>query len=194
MDCTKTGERIRLLRLEKNLTQKQLADLLYLSDKTISKWERGLGCPDVSLLADLSALLGVTIEEMLEGRSSPHEITGGNMKQTKYYFCPACGNLTLCTGEAAVSCCGRKLEAHQPQKADEAHRLTAQQVEDEWYITTDHPMTKDHYLSCLIFATGNKLELIKQYPEWDLSARIARRGHGMLLWYCVQHGLFYQLL
>ena len=50
MNAEKTGALIRALRTEQGLTQKQLADRLHLSDRTVSKWERGAGCPDVSLL------------------------------------------------------------------------------------------------------------------------------------------------
>ena len=50
MNPEKIGSLIFQLRKEKNLTQKQLGEKLGLSDKTISKWERGLGCPDISLL------------------------------------------------------------------------------------------------------------------------------------------------
>ena len=50
MDCEKIGAMIYKLRKEKAMTQKQLADLMNISDKTISKWERGLGCPDISLV------------------------------------------------------------------------------------------------------------------------------------------------
>lgn len=56
------------LRKEKGMTQKQLAERLYVSDKAVSKWERGLSMPDVSLLIPLSAQLGVTVTELLEGR------------------------------------------------------------------------------------------------------------------------------
>ena len=48
MDCKKIGSLIYELRKDKNMTQKQIADLMNISDKTISKWERGLGCPDIS--------------------------------------------------------------------------------------------------------------------------------------------------
>ena len=50
MDLSKVGKLISTLRKEKDMTQKQVADLMNISDKAISKWERGLGCPDVSLL------------------------------------------------------------------------------------------------------------------------------------------------
>ena len=102
MDCEKIGALIRTLRREQGMTQRELGEALHISDRTVSKWERGLGCPDVSLLPALSARLGVALEGMLSG--------------------------------------------------------------------------------------------IRTYPEWELQVRIPRRGHGKLLHYCTEHGLFYQLL
>ena len=54
MNSSKVGKLILNLRKEKNMTQKEVADKLNISDKTISKWERGLGYPDISLLSKLS--------------------------------------------------------------------------------------------------------------------------------------------
>ena len=55
------------LRKEKGLTQKELAQQLYVSDKAVSKWERGLSLPDISLLTPLAEILGVTVTELLRG-------------------------------------------------------------------------------------------------------------------------------
>lgn len=82
----------------------------------------------------------------------------------------------------------------QKQLADTNEKLMVEQIEDDWYITSNHPMTKDHYISFVAFATGDKIQIIKQYPEWNLQTRILKRRHGMLLWYCIKDGLFYQLL
>lgn len=60
MDQIKTGKFISALRKEKNLTQLQLADILGISDKTISKWERGAGLPDVSLMIPLCEALEIS--------------------------------------------------------------------------------------------------------------------------------------
>ncbi|MBE6138128.1 MAG: helix-turn-helix transcriptional regulator [Firmicutes bacterium] len=62
------GSFIAKLRREKNLTQKDLASKLGVTDKAVSKWERGLGCPDVSLLETLSKVLNVSILELLKGK------------------------------------------------------------------------------------------------------------------------------
>lgn len=194
MDCKNVGNLIRQLRQEKELTQKQLAGQLNLSDKTISKWERGAGLPDVSLLPELSKILKVPMEAFLSGKLSVNDFVGGNMKNTKYYVCPTCGNITFCTGNAQVSCCGRKLEALVPQRASDAQKLTAEQVENDWYVESGHPMRKDNYISFVAFATGDQIQVVKQYAEWNLQARFQRRGHGTLLWYSNQEGLLYQLL
>lgn len=194
MDCSKVGNLICSLRKEKALTQKQLADAMNISDKTVSKWERGLGCPDVSLLPELSSLLGVNIEEILSGDLNPNDSLGGNMKKLKFYVCSECGNIITGTGEVSVSCCGRKLTELIAVKSEGEHILNVETVEDEWFISTEHPMTKDHYISFVAFVTGDKLLLAKQYPEWDMQFRFQKFGHGRLYFYCTGHGLFYQLM
>lgn len=194
MDSNKVGNLIYKLRREKGMTQKQLADKMTMSDKTISKWERGLGYPDISVLSKLSCLLDVNIEEILKGDLKPNDFVGGNMKNSKYYVCPSCGNVTMCTGNAMVSCCGRKLEELKPKKAKPEEKLTVEEIEDDWYITSEHPMRKEHHISFVAFATGDKVQMIKQYPEWNLQVRILKHGHGMLIWHCIKDGLFYQLV
>lgn len=67
MDCGRMGRLICTLRKEQGLTQKALAGQLKVTDKAVSKWERGLCCPDIALLERLAAVLGVTVEELLAG-------------------------------------------------------------------------------------------------------------------------------
>ena len=140
MDNKKTGELIFKLRSEKGLTQKQLADMLNVSDKAVSKWERGQGLPDVSLLPELGAIFGVNIEGLLGGGLNVNSFATGNMKKVKFYVCPICGNITICTGSAEITCCSRKIGEVIPRKADESHTLEINAVEDEWFISSPHAM------------------------------------------------------
>ena len=140
---------IRKLRTDLNMTQKQPADKLGVSDKAVSKWERGLGCPDMTLVTELSEILSVSLESLLSGSTETSDFKEVNMKKNKYYICPQCGNITVCTGDAEVSCCGRKLTAATPVKAAEEQKLSAEIVEDEWFISGSCPMTKDDYISFL---------------------------------------------
>ena len=194
MDIAKTGLLIRDLRTKMGMTQKSLADLMNISDKTVSKWERGMGLPDVSLLVELSQIFGVNVDILLTGSMNVSDEKGVNMKNAKYYVCPECRNLVFATGDAEISCCGRKLTALEMKKAEPDEKLSIEIIENDWYITTSHPMTKEHYISFVAFATGEKIEMIKTYPEWDMNVRIQKRGHGKLVWYCTNHGLFYQLI
>lgn len=70
MNNIKMAQFIIELRKEKKLTQKELAGQLGVTDKAVSKWERGLSCPDISLLSTLCTILGVTISELLNGEKT----------------------------------------------------------------------------------------------------------------------------
>ena len=59
MDNLKTGAFIKSCRKEKKMTQKELADRLHVTDRAVSKWERGLSAPDIALLEPLASVLGV---------------------------------------------------------------------------------------------------------------------------------------
>ena len=92
MYSERMGARIRACRIEKGMTQRQLADALGVCDRTVSKWERCRGCPDISLLADLSRVLGADLEELLAGSARK---TGGIMRKLRFFVCPVCGSDAL---------------------------------------------------------------------------------------------------
>ncbi|MBE6752859.1 MAG: helix-turn-helix domain-containing protein [Ruminococcaceae bacterium] len=194
MDNQKTGELIRHLRTALGLTQLQLAERLGVSDKAVSKWERGLGCPDVVLMPELAEVLGISIDTLLDGELPDSGRKGDNMKNTVYYVCPQCGNIITAAACAEISCCGRRLQQLAAQKPDQAHELTIEQVEDELYITAAHPMTKEHYIAFAAVVSGGVMTLYRQYPEWNMQLRIPARTRGLLLWYCTEHGLFRRVL
>lgn len=68
MDMIKTGDFLRSLRKAKGLTQEDVAARLMLSPKTISRWESGLGLPDISIITDVATLYDVTVDEILKGQ------------------------------------------------------------------------------------------------------------------------------
>lgn len=190
MDCKKVGKLILGLRKEKGLTQKQLAKTMNISDRTISKWERGLGCPDISLLRELSEVLEVNIEKILLGNLEPNDADGGNMKKIKFYTCPTCGNILTSTSEAEVSCCGRKLLPLIPKPCDKEHCLTIETVEGDYYITFSHEMKKAHYLNFIAYVTSDRVLLIKLYPEQSGEVRFPKMYDSKIYFGCNQHGLW----
>ena len=194
MDQVKTGGLIRALRTQKGLTQKALAEAIGVGDKAVSKWERGLGCPDVSLLPEISRVLGVGLETLLSGSLDANDQERGNMKKLRFYVCPSCGNLITAAAEMGAACCSRTLLPLEPQKAEGADKLSVEKLDDSWFISSPHPMSKEHFISFAALLTGDSVMIRRLYPEWDLQIRIPCFGHGILLWYCTQHGLFQQLI
>ncbi len=70
MDNTRTGSFIKEKRKEKGLTQKEVADRLNITDRAVSKWERGICAPDIALLEPLSKILDVSISDLISGEES----------------------------------------------------------------------------------------------------------------------------
>ncbi len=68
MNLEKIGELIKEKRQEKNLTQEELANLLFVSNKTVSKWERGKGLPSIELLMPICKALDIELKELLSGK------------------------------------------------------------------------------------------------------------------------------
>ena len=192
MDQMKTGRLIKRFRTEKRLTQKQLADIINVSDKTVSKWECGNGCPDVSLLSALSDIFGIDVQVLLTGKIDINEKEKGNMKKLKFYVCGDCGNIITATSDAAVMCCGNKLSALEAKKADKEDQLKVKDIGGEWYITSDHEMTKEHYISFAAYVSDSSVMIFKQYPEWGVNITLPVYRSGRLVWYCNKCGLLYQ--
>ena len=190
MDTYVTGNTIKQLREGRNLTQAELAELIGVSSKTISKWETAKGLPDVSLLQPLAQALGISLIELMNGEHITNKNTSGNMLRCKFYVCPVCGNIIHSTGDSVISCCGITLPALEAEEADEEHAICITPVEDEHFITIDHPMTKEHFISFVAFVTSDRIQMVKFYPEGNAETRLHLRGFGILYWYCNHHGLF----
>ena len=185
-----TAEAIKTLREQRGLTQRALADAVGVTDKAVSKWESGRGLPDISLVEPLSAALGVSVAELLTGDVRQNANRAANLMRSKFYVCPVCGNVIYALGEGSFSCCGVQLVPCEAEEPDEAHAIAVERIEDEWYVTLDHPMTKDHHISFIAYVSTGGITLVKLYPEQDAAARIRMGMSGAIFAYCNRHGLF----
>ena len=190
MNTYVTGTTIKQLRENRNMTQAELAGRIGVSSKTVSKWETAKVLPDISLLQPLAQALGISVIELMNGQHIINKNISANMLRCKFYVCPLCGNVIHTLGNAVISCCGITLPALEAEEADDDHTLTIQNVEDEQFITVHHPMTKAHFISFVAYATSDRLQMVKLYPEGNAQTRLQLRGRGYLYFYCNQHGLF----
>lgn len=190
MNSYVTGSFIKKLREDKGLTQSMLAERLNVSDKAVSKWETGKGYPDITLLEPLARALDVSVVELLSGNDITNRNRSFNMKRSVFYVCPICGNIVFGTGESVVCCCGLTLPPLEAEAADDAHMIDVEPVEDEYYVTVNHDMSKEHHISFLAAVTDNGIMLTKLYPEQPAEARFKiNRTHAVYA-FCNRHGLF----
>ena len=189
MDNYITGTTIRNLRERKRLTQVELADVLGVSDKAVSKWETAKGLPDITLIEPLATALGVSVMELMSGDTVVNQNVSSNMLRSKFYVCPLCGNIVRTSGDTVISCCGITLPPLTAEDVDEAHEIVIEKVEDESFITIRHDMTKLHYISFMAYLTADRVQFVKFYPEGNAETRMQFRGRGYLYIYCNRHGL-----
>ena len=212
MDNYITGATIKRLRENKGMTQDQLAQKIFVSNKTVSKWENGHGLPDISLMEPLAKALNISVIELFSGNEVKNKNRTFNMKKVQFYTCPVCGNVIQATGEAVISCCGITLPPLEVEEAESngntvceaetnantvcendvtvTHQLHIETVEDEYYVSLDHPMTKEHYISFIAAVYDNGVDFVKLYPESPAEARFKIGRAKFVLAYCNHHGLF----
>ena len=184
-----TGAQIKKLRENKKMTQEELAEKLNVTSKAVSKWETGKGFPDISLVESLAQALGISVIELLSGDYICNQNRSAKITKGKVYVCPVCGNIIFATGEAVISCCGITLPAQESEELVEAHKIKTEVVEDEYFVSMEHPMTKEHYISFLAAVSDNGIQFEKLYPEGPCEARFKINRVKKVLAYCNRHGL-----
>ena len=190
MNTYVTGAMIKRLREKKGMTQSVLAQKLDVSDKAVSKWETGKGYPDITMIEPIAKVLGVSVVELMSGSDIINNNRSFNIKRGKFYVCPVCSNVIFCTGEAVVCCCGITLPPVQAEPCDDEHIINAERVEDEYYVTVSHEMSKQHHISFIAALTDNGLVFTKLYPEQNAETRFKINRTYALYAYCNRHGLF----
>ena len=190
MDRYVTGAVIKKLRENKNMTQEELSEKVFVSSKAVSKWETGQGFPDISLIEPLAKALDISVIELLSGEDIRNTNRSSNMAKGRFYVCPVCGNVISTTGEAVISCCGITLPPLEAESCDGAHDIKVETVEDEYYVTVSHPMTKEHYISFLAAVSDQGIQFVKLYPEGACEARFRIACVRKIYAYCNRHGLF----
>ena len=166
MNAEKTGNLIRSLRIKKGLTQKELAHMICVTDKAVCKWEKGRGCPNITLISQLSKVLEVDIQSILQGYLDKNKKIGEKMNHLKFYKCPTCGNLVTSIKSVELSCCGNKLSPVSAQtRSDPEYQPVIQEFDGQYSIKFNHPMTKSDYISQVIVVRYDQIMTVNLYAE-----------------------------
>lgn len=193
MNAEKTGKIIYEARKKKGLTQKELAEAISVTDKAVCKWEKGHGCPDITLLSQLSKILEIDIQSILRGELVKNRSIAGNMNRLKFYRCPSCGNLITSVKEVEISCCGNKLNYVKAcQTQDPKYQPIISEFDGRYLISFNHPMTKDDYIANLITVQYDRLIVTNLFAEQEAVVTLPQIG-GLRMFVITNKGELFAL-
>lgn len=173
MNAQKTGSLILEARTKLNMTQRELAEKINVSEKAVSKWENGRGCPDITILPSLSQALQIDIESILRGDLSKNKSKGGNMQRLKIYRCPECGNIITSTNQIELSCCGHTLkELISENEPDSSIIKSIEESDNQFFVTFKSRMTKTDYIAGVVTSTYDRTTVIPMFAEQEPSVTL----------------------
>lgn len=143
-------------------------------------------------MSTLAQVFETDIQVLINGEINKNENEKDDMRKIGFYVCRKCGNIITATSEASITCCGNKLSSLEPRKAEECDMLKVEDVGGEWFIFSEHEMTKKHCISFVAYVSDSSVMMFQQYPEWNLQLTLPMYRTGRLVWYCTKCGLLYQ--
>lgn len=113
-----------------------------------------------------------------------------NMTDVNFYVCPVCGNVLYGTGNVQLNCHGHNLEALEAQSPEGKFEYSIETVEDEYYVTVNHEMTKQNYISFMACASADRVQVVKLFPEGIAEARFKKDLIRFIYFYSCKDGFF----
>ena len=182
------NEIIYKVRKAKGLTQKELAQILHTTSKTISNWERKKNCVPAEMVSSI-------VKELKIDRNfffTEYISSLSNRTNIRFFHCPVCGNVSWSFSKACHKCCDKILYPMQSSPGNYDHYLYYQSSPDCEQITvsTYHPMDDNHYIKFVAYVTDESVMPIvppKNAPFCTTFPHLRGRQLYML---CSRHGLF----
>lgn len=179
----KSGNIIRKLRKERNMTQMEIASELSVSHKTVSAWERGTRKINSGAIRTIIEKFDVDYVDFLKELSSKE-----NEDNLEVYFCKVCQNVIISEKSAIVHCCGMELSPRQFESVEEIN-CTVEKQGEFINVSSEHVMEDGHYLTFILYVTKNSISAVKLAPGEKPQAVFADKGRGYILLNCYRHGM-----
>lgn len=114
------------------------------------------------------------------------------MRRVKFYTCKKCGDIIVSLDGKEMYCCGEKLDYSEPQEALGEDKLKIEKLDNELFISANHPDDKDNYINFVAYLRIDTMLIKRHYPEWDLDFRFPYLGQGKLIFNSTSKGIFVQ--
>lgn len=113
-----------------------------------------------------------------------------SLSGVKFFVCPVCGNVLYGTGDVQLNCHGHNLEPLEPQAAEGRFEYSVETIEDEYFVSIEHEMTKQNYISFMAAVSADRIQLVKLFPEGPAEARFKKSMVRYIYFYTSKDGLF----
>lgn len=112
------------------------------------------------------------------------------MADVNFYVCPVCGNVLYGTGKVQLNCHGHNLEPLEARNPEGIMDYSIETVEDEYYVTVNHEMSKQNYISFMASVSADRVQIVRLYPEGMAEARFKKDLTRFIYFYSEKDGLF----
>lgn len=182
------NEIIYRVRKAKGLTQKELAQLLHTTAKTISNWERKKNCVPAEMVSSIVKELKIDRNFFFSEYISPLS----PQTSIKFFVCPVCGDISWSFSKNLHKCCDRIIYPMQSSSGNCDHYLYYQSSPDGEQITVSayHPMDDAHHIRFVAYVTDESAFTIVPPKNAPFSTTFPHLNGGKLYMLCSKHGLF----
>lgn len=186
MNAKETGRKIFELRKSLKYTQEEFGNSLGVNYRTVSKWERGDGLPDIGVLELISKLYGLDMAYLLSEEKVFNKCASA-VKRLKVFVCEECDNVVVSLNDADIICHGKHMKK---LKFIESEDIEIIRTNNELFVKLNGNMSKDDYVSFVLFILNDTYLLKKLYPEGGSEIVFPYLGKGNIVWYRVTKGAF----
>ena len=113
--------------------------------------------PDITLLEPIAGIFHISVTELIWGNAVRNANVSSNMLRSSFYVCPVCGNVIHGMGQAVITCHGIDLKPEEAEQTDEDHKIFVERIEDEYFVSIEHEMTKQHHISFIAALSSDRL-------------------------------------
>lgn len=184
----KFNELVYKLRKAKRLTQKELAEKLHTTAKTISNWERKKNCIPAEMISSIIKELDIDkkfiYEEYIDEGSSKNGV--------KFFYCPKCRNIMWSFTKNTQTCCNHTLYPLKASPENSEHYLYTVISPHTGFlnVSSNHPQNAEHRIEFMAYVSEENVIIISQRENKPFSTSFNHMPGGILYMFCSKHGLF----
>ena len=174
-----SGHCLKMFRKNRNITQRELAEKLAVSPKSVSAWETGKVSMSLSIIKRLFNAYDITLEEFFDVNNEVGTFTAG--------VCPICGNGIFSYKKVKFLCCGEEFKEY-PEITRGIPKTVIEKFDDKFRVCVDHEQVKSDYISYIVYEWNGGFDVVRLKITDKPEAVFLHKGDGRIFLYSTGKG------